>query len=169
MTSPERKYRVLRDTGEKKGKGWKFNKSEHCSGTVLKNLYTADYSLDGFYDNKLFAIERKGSIAEFAANLTNKEKWDDFKQELERLEEFRHPYLVLEFDLSRLMQYPVGSGIPPYLWKTLRVKAPFLQRRVHEIELQFKTRVCFWGTGAKEHVLSLFKRMIERYPDACAV
>lgn len=160
------KYRVLRDTGEHDGHGWWFDESELCLGTVERNLYTGDYTLEGYYDNKLLVVERKGCVSEFVANLTHKEKWDDFKQELERMEEFRWPYLVLEFPMRALQSFPVGSGIPRSRWKSLRVTSHFLVKRVCEIELRFKTKIVYcddWAC-ARNYVSSLFKRVTEACP-----
>lgn len=158
------KYTVLRDTSEKDTYGWLFEPSECCLGTVERNLYTADYSLDGYYDNNFFVIERKASPAEFAANLTNKEKWDDFKQELERLEAFAHPFIFLEFTFQDVVLFPRGSGIPPYLWRKLRVSAAFFQRRLDEIDLRYKTKIRFVGKDGKRAAAGLFKRIIELCP-----
>lgn len=155
------KYLVLRDTGEHKGHGWLFPQSDSCAGTVERNLFTADYSLEGCYDNKLFCIERKGGVAEFVANITNKEKWDDFKQELERMEEFRFPFIICEFPFSLIEQYPKGSGIPEHLWENIRVTPQFLVKRLWEIEMKFKTKIRFCDRGGFQAASSLFKRIWE--------
>lgn len=162
MSEPS--YRVLRDTSEKKGHGWVFDAKDRCLGTVEQNLYTGDYSLEGYYHNKLFVVERKGSVAEFAGNLTKKEKWDDFRQELERMEEFRWPFLVLEFSPQLLKQFPAGSGIPKHLWKHVKLTGQFLMRRLCEIELKYKTKVVFIDGLGKEYASSLFKRVTEASP-----
>src|SRR5687768_9502303 len=130
---PAGKYRVLRDTCEKEGHGWVFPESSRCDGTVSRNLFTGDYRLEGYYEPKLFVVERKGRVAELVGNITLKEKWDDFKDELTRLEGFRHPYVICEFPFSHLKTYPVHSGIPRERWDSIRVKPEFLLRRMEEI------------------------------------
>lgn len=157
------KYLVLRDNNEHEGKGWLFEASESCAGTVERNLYTGDYGLEGYYDNKLFVIERKGCVSEFVQNISTKEKWDDFKQELERLEEFRWPFVVCEFPFSLLRTYPNGSNIPRRVWPHIRVKPQFLLKRVEEIWLRFKTRFIFTDTPelGREVASGLFKRVVE--------
>jgi hypothetical protein len=159
------RYEVLRDTGEKLG--WVFPRTEACAGTREHNLYTGDYSLEGYYDPKLFVIERKGSVSELVGNITQKEKWDDFKQELERLEEFRWPFVVCEFPMSLLDTYPEGSNVPRRVWPSIRVKGPFLLKRLQEILLHFKTRWLFCDTPAlaQQVASGLFKRVLERAPD----
>lgn len=157
------KYTVLRDSGEHEGHGWIFDESESCAGTVRANLYTADYSLEGYYDNKRFAVERKGTVGEFAANISQKEKWSDFKDELQRLEEFKFPFVICEFPFSLLKTYPIGSDIPKKVWPYIRVKPQFLLKRIEEIFLNFKTKFIFTDNAilGKEVASGLFKRVIE--------
>jgi hypothetical protein len=160
-------YRVLRDSNEPRGHGWLFPRTETCAGTEVRNLFTADYSLDGYYDTKLFVIERKHSVAEVVQNITNKEKWDDFKQLLGRMEEFRWPFVVCEFPFSLFSTYPVGSTVPKDRWPSVRTRPPFLLMRMEEIFLHFKTRWLFCDTPdlAKQVASGLFKRVLERAPD----
>ncbi len=162
----EPKFQVYRDSGEKDGHGWRFNASARCLGTVTKNLYTGDYSIAGAYEEKHFVIERKGSAAELAGNLTNEEKWDDFRQELERLEDFRWPYVLCEFSLAQLAAFPHGSAIPRSRWKTMRIRGPYLLRLVCEIEMKYKTRFHFCGSADAAHdmALCLFKRVSDACP-----
>lgn len=164
---PDDRYLVLRDTGEKEGHGWQFEEnSQYCRGTVKKNLYTGDYSLEGYYHNKLFVIERKGSVNEFVGNITQKEKWDDFKDELQRLEEFRLPFVVCEFPLGLIKTYPQGSNIPRGKWGQIRVKPQFLLKRLEEIWVHFKTKFIFAETPelARDIASGLFKRVVENVP-----
>lgn len=157
----QNKPHVLRDTGEKPGYGWVFPSSSLISGTRSENLFTGDYSLEGFYEEKTFVIERKGSVTEFVANVSQKEKWADFKDELQRLEEFRFAFLILEFPLPLLLDFPVGSGIPKERWGELRVSPAFLLKRYLEIELNFKTKIIFAGDRGYEVASSLVKRILE--------
>lgn len=160
-----RKPLILRDTSEHKGHGWLFEPDGRFAGTESRNLYTGDYSLDGYYDNKVFVIERKGSVSEFVRNISHGETWADFRDELERLEEFAHPYIVCEFPYSLLETFPIGSNIPRRLWPSLRVTSQFLVRRFWEIQLTFKTKIHFANAGGKSVALQIFKRMVERYDE----
>lgn len=154
---------ILRDTSEHKGHGWMFEPDGRFAGTEARNLYTGDYSIDGYYENKVFVIERKGSVAEFARNISAKENWDDFKDELQRLEEFAHPYVVCEFPYSLLETFPIGSDIPRRMWPSLRVTSQFLTRRFWEIQLAFKTKFHFANAGGRPVAMQIFKRMMEKY------
>jgi hypothetical protein len=156
------RYTVIRDTKEKKGHGWIFDPSPACTGTIIESMKTADYTLKGY--EHLFCVERKGSVQEFVQNITQKEKWVRFKDELQRMEDFSAAYIVCEFTLDDVMRYPVGSGLPYAIQKKVRVSPQFYLKRLIEIELNFKARMKLVGkTHSKEYASSLFKRVIEKY------
>lgn len=153
------RYRVIRDTREKLGQGWEFQASTRCSGTVIRKLDTGDYTLEGLETS--FVIERKGAVVEYANNLFEKR----FEAELQRLDSFVHPYLVLEFSLADLMRYPEGTGIPKYKWRYLRVTPALILKRHQEIQIQHpRLRMEFVGAHGREYAASLFKRVAERVP-----
>lgn len=161
------KYTVVRDTREKEGQGWVFTPNERCAGTVIKKLGVGDYSLEG-YEN-LFTIERKGSVAEFCANLNqdrfiadfNPNKTSDKQSEFNRLQTIVYPYILLEFEVSDLLKYPDIPEIPKFLRKKIRFKGYAALKKVIELEMKYKTRIIFCGDKGKEVASSIFKRMIE--------
>ncbi len=159
------RYTVLRDSCEKPGHGWVFPETLTCAGTVTHNLYTGDYSLPGHYQDFTFVIERKKSMSELAANLSHKEKWDDFKNELERLEKFKHSFIICEFPISCFDTFPLNSGIPERIWPKLKVTPKFFMKRLQEIQLKFKTPFLFFDTPdlGMRYASGLFKRIIESY------
>lgn len=148
-------YKVLRDTREKENHGWVFPVGSHCVGTHEKTLKTGDYTLEGFEDT--FVIERKGSVAEFSTNLTQPR----FEKELERLDQFKFAFIVLEFELKDIVKFPVNSGIPEFRWATLRVTPQFLMKRLHEVQLAHRAQLVFAGMWGREYASSLFKRVVE--------
>lgn len=156
------RYTVLRDTAEQKNHGWLFPASTVCVGTQPFNMPTGDYTLAG-YEN-IFTIERKGSVSEFAQNITVKDKWRCFKEELERMEGFANPFIVLEFTVEQLLGYPEGCGLPRAVVKEIRTGGAFLLKRVLEIELRYKVKIIFAGTKGPEVASSLFKRIVELCP-----
>lgn len=153
------KYKVIRDSSEKEGHGWLFAPSKVCLGTEVRSLYTADYTIVGHEES--FVIERKGSVAEFYGNLFE----ERFIDELERLDQFVHPFAVLEFTMSDILSFPYGSGIPKRLWRKLRNKGPFILKTLLEFELRYKTRFILAGKKGKEVAQSLFKRILELNPE----
>lgn len=147
---------ILRDTREQTG--WEFQKRSPILGTKSATLKTGDYTIEGLED--LFVVERKRNTSELANNLTS--DWARFERELERLEAFQFPFLVCEFTLKDIIDYPKGSGIPKSKWRYLKIRGSFLLRKILQIETTYKTRVVFAGENGKEFVRSLCKRIYEQ-------
>lgn len=159
------RYKVIRDTREKEGKGWDFSTSLSCLEVIDKKLPTGDYTLVG-YEN-IFVIERKGSVGEFCGNLTQARfigKFDEKKKiekqsEIIRLDSFIYPYIILEFTMEDLLRYPKDE-----CWKVrkrVRFTGSAALKKMHEIEMQHKSRFIFAGNKGKEVASSLFKRLTE--------
>lgn len=149
------KFEVLRDTREKDQKGWIFPASGNCLGTVDQKLDTGDYTLRG-YEAK-FIVERKGSISEFAKNLVEKR----FDRELVRLESFQYPFIVLEFELWDVVNWPMSSGIPEEKWPDLVLTPKIIMCKLNELQLKYKTKVILAGEHGLEFTYSLMKRVVE--------
>ena len=127
--------RILRDTREKKGY-WTFA-GKRCKSTALK---TGDYTLEGYED--VLCIERKKSCSELAQNIVHKSR--AFWRELERMQEFEHRYLILEFTEEELGGFPWKSDLPRYIKRKIRAKGPFLISKIIEIE-EMGIKVIFAG------------------------
>jgi len=150
------KFTVIKDTREQNG--WNFSKEGNCDGTVVEKLDTGDYSLKGLEDK--FTIERKGCVAEFATNLFQ----ERFYRELDRLNKFEHPYLILEFPFDLMEIYPKNSSIPMCKWEFVKIRGNMLIKSYHEMRLSYPNiRVDFVGSGGKFYSFSLFKRITELY------
>src|ERR1022692_1606102 len=102
------KYTVIRDTREQKG--WDFFEDDYCDGMIEKKLDSGDYSILGL--ENVFCIEKKRNTAELAKNIFEKR----FFAELQRLEKFDYSFLILEFNLIDVLNFPFGSGIPQNKW-----------------------------------------------------
>ena len=159
MSTPPPEFFVAKDTREQKGHGWTFPPDRRgCLGTVVRKLDTADYAVAGLEDKCL--IERKGSPAEFAANLFEAR----FGRELDRLDAVPHAFVFLEFDLADLTTFPVNSGIPEEDWPDLKMTPALFQRRLWEAATAHPTvSFQFVGRHGQAAALSLFKRIAERY------
>lgn len=149
-------YTVIRDTREKKNHGWTWNARKGvCAGTVERKLDTGDYSLEGFED--ILTIERKGSVSEWAQNVTQKR----FKNELLRLDKIKYPWIMLEFTVTDVLRYPVGSGLPKNRMRYIKLRGPAILRMTVEMMFQHRARIIFCGDNGREITSSIFKRMIE--------
>jgi ERCC4-type nuclease len=150
-----KKYKVIKDTREQLG--WEFNPSPSCEGMTVATLKTGDYSLEGFEDK--FVIERKGDLSEFSMNITQKR----FHSELERLESFELPFVILEFTMEDIYKFPQSTQIPPSKYKFIKITPQFIVKALLDIEVQFKTKIILAGKFGREVASSLFKRVCEHY------
>ena len=90
---------ILKDTREQTP--WEFNFA-HTVAEEIGTIKTGDYTIKGLEDK--ICIERKGCIEEFANNLGR--EYSRFKKELIRMDEFPHAFIICEFPLKDLMEYP---------------------------------------------------------------
>jgi hypothetical protein len=147
------KYTVIRDSQEQAG--WDFSITKYCEGTVVEKLPTGDYTIRGY--EEVLTIERKGTTGEFAKNINE----GRFERELVRMESFKYPFMVLEFDMDDIYEFPKNSGIPRSKWSNLRVTSFYIAKRLIEFELKYKTKIILAGTHGKDISSSIFKRVIE--------
>lgn len=132
---------IIKDTREQKG--WEFE--EFTMGA----LKTGDYTYEGL--ENILCVERKGTFSELALNLTQERFW----RELERMSQFKHPYIICEFELKDIMLYPYNMGT---LQKKIKVRGPYLLKKIAEAELM-GIHFIFAGKYGKEFFLSLVKRL----------
>lgn len=150
------KYMVLRDTREKKKKGWMWKASQSCAGTTEETLKTGDYTIRGL--ENVFVLERKGSVSEWAKNVCEAR----FEREMERLVLFKYPFILLEFTMSDMLNYPVGSGIPKWRWPSLKFTGAFVLKKTLELQINYpKVPIILVGSRGQEVASSIFKRVIE--------
>lgn len=134
---------------------WNFDTMEKS----VSKLDTGDYSLKGM--EEIFCIERKGSVSEFANNITEKR----FKDVVERLSKVQHAFLLFEFDLEDVLIYPVGSNVPKRMWDKLRISPKFILKHINELQLLQNVKVLFCGdaSNAEKMALSLMRKAYEHY------
>lgn len=160
MELNDSKYVVIRDSREKLGKGWVFPSGKgRCQGTIVEKMDEGDYTLQGYEDR--LCIERKGSVSEVARNITQ----DRFGAELQRMEKYDFPFVLLEFTMDDLVKYPKGCGMPLKQQIKVKAKGKFFLKRIMEIQFNYKTKVMFCGQYGEEIAISIFNRMIEYEQD----
>jgi len=152
-------YVVVRDTREKDKQGWIWNKSKYCAGTVTRKLDTGDYTIemDGVCMSSYVTIERKGSISEWAKNVTEAR----FERELERLDDIQYAWILLEFNMTDVLNYPVGSGIPKCKWRYLKFRGSFILKKMTEMIRDHRVKIILCGANGKEVASNIFKRVVE--------
>ena len=151
------KYVILKDTREKNG--WNFESSERCLAVANWGLKTGDYTARGL--EKELVIERKASTGELAMNLGKKRK--AFEAEIERMSNFRWRYVLCEFCIDALMNFPVNSGIPEKQLQFVRMNGKFMWKKLCEYQEQHGVQVIFCDNkqNAEDRAIMIFDQVSE--------
>jgi hypothetical protein len=142
-------FTIIIDTREQKP--WAFE--NHT--TANHKLDTGDYSIQGL--ENLVTIERKRNVAEIANNITESR----FQDVIDRLSKIKYSFILLEFDLQNVLDYPIGSTIPKRLWSKIRITPAFLLKHLLELQLEHNIKVIFCGSSsnAEKMALSILKKI----------
>lgn len=150
-------FQVLKDTREKDG--WDFPEDTFCKGTILTTIKTGDYAIKGLED--IACIERKGSIAEFAHNITE----DRFERQLERMKEFPHAFIILEFDMFDIINYPNSAKLPPWVKNKIKMKGDAILSKFMEYQIKYGVNIILAGFDGDKVAYRLFKKLCATYPE----
>lgn len=142
MTTSDPNYTIIIDTREQQP--WSF---KHHS-IANKKLDAGDYSLEGF--ENILGIERKKSVCEIANNIVEPR----FKDAIERLGGLTYSFILLEFDLQNVLNYPIGSSLPKKLWDKTKITPTFLLRNILDWELKHNIKVFFCGSSSNAEQLA---------------
>lgn len=151
-------FDIIIDTREQTP--WHF--TDACVNTIVcTSLKTGDYTIVGFED--ILCIERKRSVSEIARNVTE----DRFIRELERMAAFPYSFLICEFAISDILVYPMGSDIPKNRWRKIRIRAPFILKRLSQIMINYHIPILFCenAQNASTIALNIMKRTYEKYEE----
>ena len=158
-------FTIIKDTREQEGYTFEPSSSRYhtCKGMVSRKLDTGDYSIEGLEDK--LRIKRKASVVEFANNVGHDQV--RFLKEIERMKDFPYKFMIFEFSLSDLMNFPEGSSIPESDWGKLKVTNKFMLKMIMEFQLYNDIHVLFCDSkkNAKWAVLSIIKRVNELFQD----
>jgi hypothetical protein len=145
-------FTIIIDTREQLP--WEFG----YHSTSHQKLDTGDYSIAGFED--VLAIERKRSVSEIANNLSESR----FLDVLDRMSKIRYSFILLEFELNDVLEYPNNSDIPKKLWSKLRVSGNYILKRLVEIQMQYGIHIMLCGSieNARRTAVSIMKRVYEQ-------
>ncbi|NBX98197.1 hypothetical protein EBQ81_05045 [bacterium] len=124
-----------------------------------RKLDTGDYSIEGL--EKIFTIERKRTVSEVAGNISEQR----FTKELQRMKPYKHKFILMEFTLNSLLDYPVGSTVPKKLWSNLKITGKYILKYLTDISIKYDVHIIYCGSkdNAEEMALSIMKRMVETY------
>lgn len=152
-------FTVIKDTREQDG--YYFSAFNTCAGMIEHKLDTGDYTIQGLEDK--ICIERKGCVEELAVNLGQKKH--AFLNEIDRMKDFPHKFLILEFSLEDLLKFPDETRIPIKNKASLKITGKYMIKCLMEFALYNNVQVLFCGNkhNAFLAVSSLFKRINEMY------
>lgn len=153
MTTNNDSFTIIVDTREQMP--WEFG----FHTTSRRKLDTGDYSIEGM--EHLLCIERKRSVSEIANNITEKR----FKDVLDRMNQIPHSFILLEFDLEDVYQFPIGSDIPKKLWDKMRITNKYILKYLTSIQLNYNIHIIYCGDSdnAEKMAVQLMKRVYEKY------
>ena len=153
----EPEFIVIQDTREQTP--WIFDYEQSIAQEV-GTLKTGDYTLKGLEDK--LCIERKGCIEEFANNLGR--DFARFKRELHRMDDYQHSFILCEFPLKDLIEYPFHRPNKNLQSKS-KIGGRYLLKQIMEIQLEHNVKIIFCGSKfyAIKSALSLMKRIHEKY------
>lgn len=152
-------YKVIKDTREQDG--WFFSPYDQCNGMEIGTLSTGDYTMRGFED--VVCIERKGCVSEIAGNLGKKK--NAFNAEMERMKDYAFSFVICEFSMEDLLNYPNGSNVPYKLRSQVKVTGKYLLKCLLEFQIWYNTKVLFCDNKKNAFLTcnSIFKRLNELF------
>ena len=148
-----------------------FSDYDKCNGMEQGSLKTGDYTLKGFED--MVCIERKFSVEEIATNLGKKK--NAFDAEMKRMQEFPFRYIICEFSMSDLIDYPnsifsdyMKQTRPDYVKQQIskrRITGKYLLRALMEYQTWYGIHVLFCDDKKNAFLVanSIFKRLNEMF------
>ena len=146
-------FTIIVDTREQLP--WEFD----GHATSSRKLDTGDYSIEGL--ENIFCIERKRSVSEIANNISEKR----FVDVLDRMSQFSHKFMLLEFTFNNVLDYPVGSTVPKRVWSSLKINSKYILKYLTTISIKYGVHTIYCGNkdNAETMALSIMKRMFEIY------
>lgn len=135
-------FTVVIDTREQQP--WSFDNYAKAN----RKLDAGDYSIEGL--ENILAIERKKSVNEIANNITEPR----FKDAIARLAQLKYSFLLLEFDIENVLNYPIGSDLPRRLWDKVKISPAFLMKNVLEWEMNHNIKVIFCGSSSNAELVA---------------
>ena len=148
---------IIQDTREKMP--WNFESFSECEGQIREYVDAGDYVIQG--NEQLITIDRKKSVTELANNLGI--RIQRFRNEMERMQEYKYKYVVCEFPYEKLLMFPKGAGLPKTVLRKIRVKGKFLVKRMEQLFEEFGVEFVFSNNReeAQQKAIELFTKAID--------
>lgn len=147
-------FTIIRDTREKKGKGWQFRASANCDGMEITKLDVGDYTIQGLED--VLMVERK-THSDLWGTLGNPVNYKRFLREMKRAENHPYKFLVIEASLA-----DIDRGC-----KYSKVPANNIHAKLVSLQVKHNLHVIFAGREdrARTYVRRLFVKINGYYQE----
>lgn len=150
------RFKIIRDTREQDGKGWKFRASANCTGMEIVKLNVGDYTVKGLED--ILMIERK-SFGDLWNTLGNPINYKRFLREMDRAKNHKVKYLIIEATLA-----DVDGGYHWYQRGIGKRKSKVTSANIHAklISLQVKHNVHVVFAGRMDKARVYARRVMDK-------
>lgn len=150
---------IIKDSREQLG--YDFPEDDTFAGTKIEKLSVGDYAVEGY--QHLTFIDRKKSTSELANNMSEAR----FEKLLQKASKYKYRFLIMEFDMDDVYNFPLNSGIPVAKFKYCRIKPAFIASFLARIAIQYDINLIFAhnATDAEKFCHALLKRI---YKEECS-
>ena len=82
---------------------------------------------------------------------------------MERMQDFKYAFVVCEFSLDDIINFPENTGVPKKQQKRVRVTGKYMLKALIEFQLWYNTKIIFCGSKYNAFLItnSIFKRVNE--------
>jgi hypothetical protein len=84
---------------------------------------------------------------------------------LDRLGRIPHSFILMEFDIEDIYNFPVGSDVPKKLWDKLKISGNYIMKYLVEAQLNHNIHILYCGCAetAERVAVGIMKRIYEKY------
>lgn len=127
-------FNIIQDTREQKPLD--FN-NDAVGQVIVTKLDTGDYSIQGLED--ILCVERKSGLMEFYNNCTQPRFW----REMERMAGYKYKFLIMEFPLKDIQDFPYSLNVAKSVWSKLTLSPQYLLSCISRIQVDYGINVIF--------------------------
>jgi len=141
------KFKIIRDSREKDGKGWAFRASSNCVGQEIRKLDVGDYTVEGL--ENILMIERK-TVGDLWGTLGATDNYKRFLKEMERAKNHKLKFLIIEGTLA-----DIDSG---YTYS--KVNANNIHAKLISLQVKHNVHVIF--AGRMDRARAYVRRLMDK-------
>lgn len=148
---------IIVDTREKKPFNFAWAvKHNQIAGLISDKVDAGDYTIKEFPN--LIAVERKQNVVELYNNLVGKEKYERFIREMERLQNYKYRFIVVEDHWESL--WDPNKFI--FAKRNMKWAGYMVMSHLFNLMADYNVHVLFAGDKAEQLTLKLLVKHYER-------